>query len=286
MMNHAKPGGIPLADSHLSLRLEYAEAWSNREFIDSRSRTTPGTAACWKEIGGAFVMFDFPGSPLTQTFGLGMKGPVLPADIESIESFFRDHGADTFHEVSPLADPSALALLNDRGYHPVEFTNVLYRTITGDDMSVTWNDAALRVRQIRAEEEESWSATSSAGWGEFPGLSAFMRDLGRVFTHQNNARLFLAELDGSAVATGILHIHGGVALFAGASTIPSARKRGAQLALLHARLRFAHESGCDLAMMCAQPGSASQRNAERHGFRIAYTRTKWHLGPVAATGEV
>ena len=28
-------------------------------------------------------------------------------------------------------------------------------------------------------------------------------------------------------------------------------------------------------MMCAQPGSASQRNAERHGFRIAYTRMKW-----------
>jgi hypothetical protein len=28
-------------------------------------------------------------------------------------------------------------------------------------------------------------------------------------------------------------------------------------------------------MMCAQPGSASQRNAERQGFRIAYTRIKW-----------
>jgi hypothetical protein len=24
-------------------------------------------------------------------------------------------------------------------------------------------------------------------------------------------------------------------------------------------------------------GSASQRNAERHGFRIAYTRIKWSL---------
>jgi hypothetical protein len=27
--------------------------------------------------------------------------------------------------------------------------------------------------------------------------------------------------------------------------------------------------------MVTQPGSGSQRNAERHGFRIAYTRTKW-----------
>ena len=27
----------------------------------------------------------------------------------------------------------------------------------------------------------------------------------------------------------------------------------------------------------AQPGSTSQRNAEREGFRIVYTRIKWHL---------
>ena len=30
-------------------------------------------------------------------------------------------------------------------------------------------------------------------------------------------------------------------------------------------------------MIVAQPGSGSQRNAERNGFRIAYTRTKWRL---------
>ena len=33
--------------------------------------------------------------------------------------------------------------------------------------------------------------------------------------------------------------------------------------------------GCDIALMGALPGSGSQRNAERHGFRIAYTRIKW-----------
>jgi GNAT superfamily N-acetyltransferase len=75
----------------------------------------------------------------------------------------------------------------------------------------------------------------------------------------------------------------GVALLAGASTVPEHRKRGAQLALLDARLRYAAEHGCDLAMMGAAPGSASQRNAERHGFRIAYTRIKWRQGPLAIT---
>jgi hypothetical protein len=61
--------------------------------------------------------------------------------------------------------------------------------------------------------------------------------------------------------------------------VPDGRHRGAQLALLAARLNVASGLGCDLAMMAALPGSGSQRNAERNGFRIAYTRTKWRLVP-------
>jgi len=39
----------------------------------------------------------------------------------------------------------------------------------------------------------------------------------------------------------------------------------------------AAEHGCDLALMGAALGSGSQRNAQRHGIRIAYTRIKWRL---------
>jgi hypothetical protein len=42
-------------------------------------------------------------------------------------------------------------------------------------------------------------------------------------------------------------------------------------------MRYAAERGCDLAMMVAEAGSNSQRNAERKGFRVAYTRLKWKL---------
>ena len=48
-------------------------------------------------------------------------------------------------------------------------------------------------------------------------------------------------------------------------------------------MRYAFDHGCDVAMMVAHPGSDSQRNAERKGFRIAYTRTKWRL--CAKTGR-
>ena len=59
----------------------------------------------------------------------------------------------------------------------------------------------------------------------------------------------------------------------------TAIESGAQAALLDTRLAYAASVGCELAMMGALPGSASQRNGERQGFRIAYTRIKWRLGP-------
>jgi hypothetical protein len=36
-------------------------------------------------------------------------------------------------------------------------------------------------------------------------------------------------------------------------------------------------AGGDLAMIVAPPGSDSQRNAERAGFRLACARKKWRL---------
>jgi hypothetical protein len=135
----------------------------------------------------------------------------------------------------------------------------------------------IRVRRAASDEHRLWAETAARGWSEAGDFSALMLDLARISAARDDAPLFLAELAEEPIAAAALCIHEGLVLLAGASTIPEKRKQGAQLALLEARLRYGAERGCDLAMMCAHPGSASQRNAERHGFRIAYTRTKWQL---------
>lgn len=96
-------------------------------------------------------------------------------------------------------------------------------------------------------------------------------------TASKNAAMthFLIERDRAMIATGSVGFHGDVAVLAGASTVPSGRGLGAQGLLLAARLKEAHTRGCTVAVMAALPGSTSQRNAERRGFRIAYSRTKW-----------
>ena len=264
----------PFADIELARRLERTEASGNAEFIEARKRAFPNRGATWIEVAGAYALFDGAGSPLTQTFGLGMFQPVTAADLDEIEEFFRSRDANVFHEVCPLADASVFTLFKERGYRPVEFSNVLYRPITPDIRLQAAENGQVKVRIAEKHEMQLWADTALEGWSEYPEVADFIRELGQVAAHSDSLS-FLAETDGKAVASGSLIIAGDVALLAGASTIPAARRQGAQLALLEGRLRYAAAQGCMIGMIVAAPGSGSQRNAERYGFRIAYTRTKW-----------
>ena len=58
----------------------------------------------------------------------------------------------------------------------------------------------------------------------------------------------------------------------GASTRVPHRNCGVQHALIAARLAAAVAAGCDLVVVHTEPGSDSQRNVERLGFRLAYTK--------------
>ena len=245
----------PLSDLALARRLEAAEGHANAAFVASRGRLQPEVGATWKEVAGTLVMFDGVVSPLTQTFGLGTLGTADDGTLGEIEAFMEERGAHVYHEVSPMADSSLLLLLPARGYWPVELTSVMHRPTT---IPVPDADAQVRVRRIEPGEVESWADTAARGWGQTPELAEFMRDFGTITASAEGTVPFLAEIDGEPVATGALAMHGGVALLAGASTVPAARKQGAQRALLQARLRYAAEHGCDLAMMGAEPGSASQ----------------------------
>jgi GNAT superfamily N-acetyltransferase len=274
----ANPPSV-LSDLALARRLERAEGAANAAFVEGRAIVEPDVGAEWTEVAGAYAMFDGVGSPMTQTFGLGVFDPVGEAEMEALEGFFARHGAGVHHEVSPMADPSILPLLTGRGYRPIELTSVLYRPIAPGVSVQGRRDDAVRVRMAEPGEMDAWSALAARGWNDVAGdLSDFFTAIGRINAVRRGSLSLVAELDGQPIATGGMSIHGGVALMAGASTAPEWRGRGAQLALLEARLRHAAEHGCDLAAMGALPGSTSQKNAERQGFRIAYTRIKWQRG--------
>jgi hypothetical protein len=266
-------------DVHLARRLERAERDANARFVDVRARVHPGVGAAWVDVNGTYAMFDGVDSPCTQTFGFGLFAPPSESNLQAIERFFSEREAPVFHEVCPLADPAHLALLSDRGYRPFELSTVLYQPLDADARRYA-NDGSLVVRVARSDVDRAiWAQTLACGWSDQAGAADAIEPLAHVSAERADAHLFLVESDGRAIAAGSLSLAGGVALLAGASTIPSARRRGAQSALLAARQAHAAQHACDVAMVVAAPGSGSQRNAERNGFRIAYTRTKWRRFP-------
>ena len=68
-------------------------------------------------------------------------------------------------------------------------------------------------------------------------------------------------------------MRGGLATLFADGTMLGFRGAGLQGALIRERLRSAVEEGCDLATASTLPGSVSQRNYERNGFQVAYTKT-------------
>jgi hypothetical protein len=261
------------ADLALARRLEQAEGRGNAAFVDAQARLDPNSGAIWKVASGTSVMFAGVGSPITQTFGLGLHEPLREDDLDAIERFFRTRGSAVNHEVCPLAGVEVFATLARRGYKPVEVSSVLYLPIDASTRIAT--NPELTVRKVEQGDGAMYARVSAQGWSEYPEVMPYIEGFAKLSVAC--ATCFVAERNGRPIATAALFMHEGTALLAGASTVPAGRRQGAQNALLDTRLQMAASNGCNLAMMVAAPGSASQRNAERHGFRIAYTRTKWQL---------
>jgi GNAT superfamily N-acetyltransferase len=263
------------SDLALARRLERAEGFACVQFAEARRRAFPESGSEWRDVGGTWAAFDGFDGPTTQSFGLGLFGETEAAGLDELERFFFNHGTAAVHEVSPFAGTATLDLLCARGYRPIEISSVLYRAVEEPAAAM---GAGVSVRVIGTDEADLWSSISARGWtAEHPELEAMVREFGGLCAARDGSPCFLAELDGVPGAAGAMSMYEGVALFGGASTIPEMRRRGLQAALLEERMRHAAKAGCDVAMMVTEAGSNSQRNAERKGFRIAYTRMKWRL---------
>lgn len=264
---------MQFADLELARRIELADAATGRACAKSVERRHPEVGAAILEVGGGVAMFTGIGSPISQAVALGLSGPVAEADVERMESFYRDRGAPVNIELCPYADASLVALLGNRGYRPTEFTNVLVRPLKRREKFPA-PAKGIRVRLARRSETELWARTLAEGFAEHFPVTPELLNVVSVFPERPRAVCLLGLVDGELAGGAVLSMNDGLAVLGGASTLPAFRRRGLQTALQQARLKRAAAGGCDLAMTMTLPGSASQRNAERQGFCVVYTRVK------------
>lgn len=261
-----------LADHVLARRVEAADMAVGVESAQIHATINPGSGAVAESLAGGVAVFLGIDSPLTQALGVGMEGPIRPPEIDVLESFFSSRGSPVHVELCPLADYSVLREMAERGYRLREFSNMMVRKIRVVESAVP-PGSAINVEFSGTEEADLWAKTMAIGFGEQQVETPENLAVLRSILFQPATRCVMAWVDGRPAGGGALSVHDGVAAIYGASTVPAFRRLGVQSAVIRALMNHAVEAECDLAYTLTRPGSVSQRNLERQGFRVAYTRS-------------
>jgi len=263
---------MQFVDKAFARRLESCEEMPQVEHALVFQQTRPEIGAAVEEICGGHMVFAGLGSPIGRATGVGLDRPLTASDLDRIEQFYRSHKAPAQVDLCPIHAPEVFEMFKERGYGIAELNNVLYRRLDPKE-ELPGPPDGCEIRRSRLEEAEiTGSIVESAFFPE--GAPEAYRGLITPLYQMPMALAFVASIGGTLVAcgTGLVIPQHKVFALCGAGTLAEYRGRGLQTALLRARMRAAVEAGCEYAAVVTQGGSISQRNAERLGFRVAYSK--------------
>ena len=246
-------------------KLERAFAHNLSDFVNAAQEVAPNLRAAAMRCAGGVAAFLGDDSPLTTIKG---AGPALTAgDVEAAEEFFRRHGARrACFELAPWVTTEAVDLLIGHGYVPVDSEDVVTQEAPFQDVTPLHPVVSVSAADWPALMLHANESTDSTTWHSLVEVCAVLHGVLRVAVLDDSGDGFsCAELVPAP----------GVAIFGNDATLESARGRGAQLATIQQRLRYAGALRFGLAAAEVAPGSTSERNYLRCGFGVAYTRVHY-----------
>jgi hypothetical protein len=245
--------------------IERATARNLEDFVSAIRQRAPEVGAACITVAGGVAAFTGVGSPLTTVKGTGPR--ISPSDLDRIEAFFRDHDApEVTIEAAPWLLDASRELLAARGYREGARETVVATTASGSATA-----AALRAEVAPLEE---WPELMRRSY-ELPDDSVVVA-LVAASAHMPTARLYGVRDGDRWIGCAQALTYDDVVIFGNDGTDPAERGQGVQTALITERLG-AVAAGMT-AMAEVAPGSGSERNYLRCGFRIAYERTPY-VGP-------
>ena len=193
--------------------------------------------------------------------------------LPEILAFFRERGVRARFEIGPAELTSALAVQLARERVGVErIDTVVWAPI---EALARPRASAVEVRTSPLEELELFLELWARGFA----LPDFLWDdvwaLQRAWFALPGFQRYVARLDGQPVASAGLFVHGDVGYLCVSATLPEARGRGAQAALIARRWRDAAAAGCRFVVSQTAFGGTSQHNMERAGMRCAHSLGIW-----------
>jgi ribosomal protein S18 acetylase RimI-like enzyme len=254
---------LPRAGEALARRLEDIGNRFMLEWLE-------GTGTELERFGAAVAAVD-PSRPeldfVNRVYGLW---PEDAGRVDDIAAFYRERGVRGWFELAPSERFEHLAAaLAEAGAAQTGFHSVLYgRPLPGERAEIAVE---------RAQDPKLFADVLLRGHG-VPDV-ARARDLSSVdrWNEIEGWHLYLARVDGEPAGAALLVVEEGLAYLANASTLPQFRRRGVQTALIAARIADARAAGCEEVCSGTTFGSTSQRNLERAGLAVAYTKAVWRF---------
>ncbi len=193
--------------------------------------------------------------------------------IPEILEFFRGRGIRTRFEIGPAELTSALALqlaIERVGVERIE--TVVHAPI---DALVPPRASPVVVRPSPFEEIDLFLDLWARGFALPEFLWSDVKRMRTAWFSVPGFERYLALVDGEPIACGGLYVHGDVGYLCVSATLPEARGRGAQAALIARRWRDAAVAGCRHVISTTEFGGTSQSNMERAGMRTAHSVCVW-----------
>jgi GNAT superfamily N-acetyltransferase len=255
-----------IVDHALINQVEDAIAAERSAFAEGMAAFQPESGAGWLPIAGGRAIFTGADFFTNRALALGLHGPVSRDDVERVETFYAERGLPSEIELASTVDRSLLHLLGQRGYQLIRFRNIYAQAVGPREVT---GPKVVEIHEVDASNAADWSTTLLDGFGYTTDADRDrVETWNRMLRTVSELTALVAVMDGKPVGSASVMILSSTAVLGGAATLPAFRRRGVQQALIKARLAVAARTGCDLAIVTADPGSSSGRNAERTGFQL------------------
>jgi GNAT superfamily N-acetyltransferase len=228
------------------------------------------------EVAGAVccAFEPLPGATmLNRVLGLGVESPAADDHLDEIDRFFREHGCRYQIALAPGSEPDDLcARLREHGLAP-GYSWMKFRRNAASPPAV---EASVRVEPICRDRAPEFARVVAGAYGMPEVAHEWIASVvGAPGWH-----CYLAFDGDEAAGAGALFVDGGGGWLGIAGTLPDHRRKGAQGAILAARIRHAAELGVET--LVTETGEAvvdrpsnSYRNILRFGFEEAYLRPNY-----------
>jgi GNAT superfamily N-acetyltransferase len=260
-----------------------AELGELEAFRDLYAAAPDGLGARAEDLGGALCL-RLDAAPtsalLNRVLGLGLSEPATVHALDRLTDLFGG-GIGWGVALAPQAEPRELPSWLERRGFTAGYAWAKFQRCVADPPEV---HTELRIDRVGAESADDFAATFVRGYST-PG---FFRDWLTRIPQRPGWHCFLAYDGDEPAGTGALFLTGEVGWLGIAATLPEHRRKGAQGAILKARIDAAAAAGCrvvvtETGQLLEGRPAGSYRNIVRAGFEEAYVRPNYLSSPEADT---